>query len=159
MMRSFLIAAQLATVTAQDVAGAKYTNPEYHAYPDAAKDLKTLMEGVRAQTDNVTFGHRHDASALRTMSALERRVHLGAEAAERLATAPRRGAQLGMASVDSLMIESAEIKDQRAQSWMEGLKRWRKAGKPAEAAASTSSDDDLELPDDDDENAAYKAKW
>eukprot|EP00746_Dinoflagellata_sp_MGD_P165607 gnl/MRDRNA2_/MRDRNA2_94980_c0_seq1.p1 gnl/MRDRNA2_/MRDRNA2_94980_c0~~gnl/MRDRNA2_/MRDRNA2_94980_c0_seq1.p1 ORF type:complete len:176 (+),score=56.36 gnl/MRDRNA2_/MRDRNA2_94980_c0_seq1:71-598(+) len=137
----------------------KYDEPELHAYPDAAKDLKNLMESVKKQTENVTFGKRHDSAALKTMSTLESRTHLGAA---RL-LGPRKSAKLGMASVDTLTVDSASIKDQRAQSWMEGLKAWKKAGKQAAKAlpepAQKVQDEDLELPDDDEEQTALQAKW
>ena len=69
----------------------------------------TIMESVKAQTENVTFGRRYDAAALKTMSTLESRTHLGAA---RL-LGPRKATKLGMASVDSLTIDSQEIKEQQ----------------------------------------------
>merc|ERR1719506_1459394 len=112
----------IAAVVAKADDAPKYDDADIHAYPDAAKDLKNLLETVKSQTENVTFGRRHDSAALRSMSTLESRTHLGAA---RL-LGPRKTAKLGMASVDTLTVDSASIKDQRAQSWMEGLKAWKK---------------------------------
>merc|ERR1719387_2236290 len=125
----------------------KYDEPALHAYSDAALDLKDLLEHVKDATKKVTTGKVKGDEAMKVLSNLQQKTKA-------------KKAMLGMASVNALSMQGAEVEDMKAQRFLEGLHDWKASGKkPIAQPAPAKEEEDLELPDEDDDEQALKKKW
>lgn len=142
MALALVVLAVLGTVAAFPVDHPK--DFDVTAYMEAAKDMKSMMEGVKRETEAVTRGHATGDVMEQEIEQLER--------GHQKRVASTHG--LGLASANSLTMEGSDLQDTHAQVFLRGLQAWRKGGRKASEAASSS--DDLDIPD---EDASLKPTW